>query len=85
MLAETSKEVQGTLAIACSSLISQRFLPAILGEYTSKFPNVIIDLVTGISEDIKYNHQDYHVSIIRGKKTKRNNMYSIISRSFVYF
>ncbi|TXL67623.1 LysR family transcriptional regulator [Cerasibacillus terrae] len=70
MLAETSKEVQGTLAIACSSLISQRFLPAILGEYTSKFPNVIIDLVTGISEDIKYNHQDYHVSIIRGKKLK---------------
>lgn len=69
-LAQSSDDVQGTLSIACSSLISQRFLPAILGEYTGKYPKVIIDLVTGISEDIKYNHKDYHLSIIRGEKLK---------------
>ncbi|PAV29941.1 LysR family transcriptional regulator [Virgibacillus profundi] len=72
MLAESSKEVQGTLSIACSSLISQRFLPAILGEYTNTFPKVAIDLVTGISEDIKRNHKNYHVCIIRGEKLKES-------------
>ncbi|MFU0790887.1 LysR family transcriptional regulator [Virgibacillus proomii] len=65
-------EVQGTLSIACSSLISQRFLPALLGKFTAKYPKVAIDLVTGISEDIKRNHKDYHVCIIRGKKLKES-------------
>ncbi|MEN2766512.1 LysR family transcriptional regulator [Ornithinibacillus xuwenensis] len=71
-LSTSSMEVQGTLSIACSSLISQRFLPKILGEYTSLFPKVTIDLVTGISEDIKKNHKDYHVCIIRGEKLKES-------------
>lgn len=66
-LAISSDEVQGTLSIACSSLISQRFLPALLGSFTAKFPKIAIDLVTGISEDIKRNHKDYHVCIIRGE------------------
>src|SRR5690625_3771091 len=39
-LAQTSADVHGTLSIACSSLISQRFLPKVLSEYTEKFPNV---------------------------------------------
>ncbi|NBJ68464.1 MULTISPECIES: LysR family transcriptional regulator [Clostridia] len=69
-LAISSDEVQGTLSIACSSLISQRFLPALLGNFTAKFPKIAIDLVTGISEDIKRNHKDYHVCIIRGEKLK---------------
>jgi DNA-binding transcriptional LysR family regulator len=71
-LSKSSHEVQGTLSIACSSLISQRFLPKILGEFTSQFPKVTIDLVTGISEDIKRNHKDYHVCIIRGEKLKES-------------
>jgi DNA-binding transcriptional LysR family regulator len=71
-LSKSSKEVQGTLSIACSSLISQRFLPKILGEYTTLFPNVTINLVTGISEDIRRNHKDYHVCIIRGEKLKES-------------
>src|SRR5699024_1742025 len=69
-LAQTSSEVQGTLSIACSTLISQRFLPEILSEYTTKYPNVSIDLVAGISETIKKNHKDYHVCIIRGERLK---------------
>ncbi|SET31046.1 DNA-binding transcriptional regulator, LysR family [Oceanobacillus limi] len=71
-LTESSEEVQGTLSIACSSLVSQRFLPAILGEFTQSFPKVTIDLVTGISEDIKNHHKDYHVCIIRGSKLKES-------------
>lgn len=67
-LVESSKEVKGTLSIACSSLISQRFLPRILSAFTAKYPKVSIDLVTGISGDIKRNHKNYHVCIIRGEK-----------------
>ncbi|WP_077326073.1 LysR family transcriptional regulator [Virgibacillus siamensis] len=69
-LSQSSDDVQGTLSIACSTLVSQRFLPSILSEYTKKFPKVAIDLVTGISEDIKKGHKKYHVSIIRGEKLK---------------
>lgn len=69
-LAQSSGEVQGSLSIACSSLVSQRFLPSILGDYTNAYPKVAIDLVTGISEDIKREHKNYHVCIIRGQKLK---------------
>lgn len=71
-LAQSSSEVQGTLSVACSSLISQRFLPAILRDFTTAYPKVAIDLVTGISEDIKRNHKNYHVCIIRGEKLKES-------------
>lgn len=71
-LAQSSKEVQGTLSIACSSLISQRFLPKILGEYTNAYPKVAINLVTGISEDIRRDHKNYDVCIIRGEKLKES-------------
>lgn len=67
-LAQSSKEIRGTLSIACSSLISQRFLPSILAYYTKEYPLVSIDLVTGLSEDIKRAHKNYHVCIIRGEK-----------------
>lgn len=69
-LAASSVEVKGTLSIACSSLISQRYLPSILAKFTKEYPLVTVDLVTGMSEDIKQNSKDYHVSIIRGDKTK---------------
>lgn len=71
-LIESRKGIQGTLSIACSSLISQRFLPRILSEFTKKHPKVSIDLVTGISEDIKRNHKSYHICIIRGEKLKES-------------
>ncbi|HLS35129.1 MAG TPA: LysR family transcriptional regulator [Bacillota bacterium] len=67
-LDKTSDEVQGTLSIACSSLISQRFLPKILAEYTRLYPKVTVDLVSSISETIKREHMKYDVCIIRGEK-----------------
>lgn len=69
-LAASSTEVRGTLSIACSSVISQRYLPSILAKFTKKYPLVSIDLVTGMSEDIKRNHSKYHISIVRGEKIK---------------
>lgn len=72
MLAATSTEVRGTLSIACSSVISQRFLPSILAKFTTMYPHVSVDLVTGMSENIKQEHTKYHVTIVRGKKIKDN-------------
>src|SRR5690606_21105175 len=69
-LAASSTEVRGTLSIACCSVISQRYLPAILAKFTKKYPLVSIDLVTGMSENIKRNHSKYHVSIVRSDKIK---------------
>ena len=69
-LAASSIEVRGTLSIACSSLISQRYLPSILAKFTKRFPLVSIDLVTGMSENIKREHNKYHISIVRGEKIK---------------
>src|SRR5690625_3316526 len=71
-LLQASEEVRGTLSIACSSLVSQRFLPKILADFTKQFPHVVIDLVTGISETIKSNYDDYHVCIIRGSQLKES-------------
>ncbi|MEI3608211.1 MULTISPECIES: LysR family transcriptional regulator [unclassified Pseudogracilibacillus] len=69
-LAASSIEVRGTLSIACSSLISQRYLPTILAKFTKKFPLVSIDLVTGMSENIKRDFNKYHITIVRGEKIK---------------
>lgn len=84
-LAKTSDEVRGTLSIACSSLVSQRFLPGVLGEYTAQYPKVNIDLVTGISEDIKRNYQDYHVCIIRGEPLKENTFIKLFADPLYIF
>jgi len=37
------------------------------------YPNVSIDLVTGMSENIKRDSNKYHVTIVRGDKIKDNN------------
>ncbi|HLR63927.1 MAG TPA: LysR family transcriptional regulator [Pseudogracilibacillus sp.] len=69
-LAKSSEHVSGTLSIACSSVVSQRYLPKILAKFTQKFPLVSIDLVTGLSEQIKDGYDQYHVSIVRGNPIK---------------
>ncbi|WP_251518870.1 MULTISPECIES: LysR family transcriptional regulator [Staphylococcus] len=61
-------EVNGTISIGCSSLIGQTLLPEVLNLYTRQFPNVEIQVQVGSSEQIKANHKDYHVIIIRGNK-----------------
>ena len=61
-------EVNGTISIGCYSLIGQTLLPEVLNLYTRQFPNVEIQVQVGSSEQIKANHRDYHVMIIRGNK-----------------
>src|SRR5690625_1088156 len=69
-LAASSEEVRGTLSIACSTVISQRYLPKVLSKFMKKYPKVTVDLVTGTSGDIKNDYSNYHVSIVRGETIK---------------
>jgi len=71
-LAASGNEVQGTLSIACSSVVSQRYLPRILAQFTKTYPKVSIDLVTGLSESIRNHSKNAHVRIVRGNKIKEN-------------
>src|SRR5690625_2078777 len=56
-LVQATGDIRGTLSIACSSLISQRYLPEVLSQFTSAFPKVSIDLDASISETIKKEHR----------------------------
>jgi len=84
-LSASSVEVKGTLSIACSSLISQRYLPKILAKFTKQYPLVTVDLVTGMSEDIKQNKKNYHVSIIRGDKMKDDTSFLLFKDPLYIF
>lgn len=67
-LAQSSQDVRGTLSIACSSVISQQYLPKILAKFTKMYPLVSIELATGLSEHLKNDLEKYHVTILRGEK-----------------
>lgn len=69
-LAQTEGRVSGTLSIGASSLYSQYFLPDLLQSFTREYPNVTIDLVTGVSEEIRHSAEDYHIAIVRGEPLK---------------
>ena len=69
-LAQTEGRVSGTLSIGASSLYSQYFLPDLLQSFTREYPNVTIDLVTGVSEEIRQSAEDYHIAIVRGEPIK---------------
>lgn len=66
-LAMAEGRVSGTLSIGASSLYSQHFLPEMLQSFTKAYPDVTIDLVTGISSEIRASAYSYQVSIIRGE------------------
>ncbi|MFC0524503.1 LysR family transcriptional regulator [Pontibacillus salicampi] len=67
-IAQANGEVAGTLRIGASTLVSQRFLPESLERFTTLYPNVTIDLVTGISADIKQSNEPFHIRLVRGDK-----------------
>ncbi|MFC7062858.1 LysR family transcriptional regulator [Halobacillus seohaensis] len=66
-LSRTKGEVSGTLSLGVSSLISHHYLPLILQEYIELYPRVKIDLVTGVSAEIKHAAGEYHLVIVRGE------------------
>ncbi|MBX0359594.1 LysR family transcriptional regulator [Halobacillus sp. Nhm2S1] len=66
-LAQVEGKVAGTLSLGASSLYSQHFLPDLLQSFTKAYPDVTIDLVTGVSEEIRQAASPFHIAIVRGE------------------
>jgi len=64
-----STEVKGTIKIGVSSTFGQYILPDLLQKFLSLYPDVNVNITTGLSVDI-YNileKGDIHIAIIRGQ------------------
>lgn len=63
----TSK-VHGTLKIACASIVGQNWLPMVLKDFVTKYPEAKISLITGWSSEIVKALYDgeAHIGIVRG-------------------
>lgn len=61
-------KVHGTLKIACASIVGQTWLPAVLKEFVTDYPDAKISLMTGWSSEIvrALNDGEAHVGIVRG-------------------
>ncbi|WP_163528245.1 LysR family transcriptional regulator [Halobacillus ihumii] len=84
-LIKSVDEVAGTLSLGVSSLVSQHYLPMILDAYTKIYPKVTIDLITGISEEIRQSAADFHVSIVRGEPPLDYKSYHLFSDQLYLF
>ncbi|GAJ99525.1 LysR family transcriptional regulator [Geomicrobium sp. JCM 19055] len=65
-LAMVDYHVAGSLKIGVSSVVAQYVLPTVLAEYMKTFPEVRIEMQTGLSEDLLKDVVHHHVTIVRG-------------------
>ena len=63
------EKVHGTLKIACASIVGQNWLPKVLKDYVTLYPDTKISLMTGWSSEIVKALYDgeAHVGIVRGQ------------------
>lgn len=71
--------ISGVLSLGCSSIFANYELPDILEGFTKAYPDVRIQLKTGISSKISdfYQAGDVHVAIIRGPVPATGEKYLI--------
>ncbi len=64
-----NSKVHGTLKIACASIVGQNWLPKVLKEYVTLYPDTKISLMTGWSSEIvkALYEGEAHVGIVRGQ------------------
>ncbi|GAK02814.1 LysR-family transcriptional regulator CcpC [Geomicrobium sp. JCM 19037] len=65
-LAKMDNHVAGSLKIGVSSVIAQYVLPNILAKYMEEYPEVRIELQTGLSADLLRETPNRHLTIVRG-------------------
>ncbi|HSI68069.1 MAG TPA: LysR family transcriptional regulator [Planococcus sp. (in: firmicutes)] len=67
LLALTSK-VHGTLKIACATIVGQNWLPKVLKDFVTQYPEAQIQLITGWSSEIVRSlyEGEAHIGIVRG-------------------
>lgn len=68
MLQSLTSKVHGTLKIACASIVGQNWLPMVLKDFVTKYPEAKISLITGWSSEIVKALYDgeAHIGIVRG-------------------
>ena len=79
-------KVHGTLKIACASIVGQNWLPKVLKEFVTLYPDTKISLMTGWSSEIvkALYEGEAHVGIVRGQvdwKGKKIHLF----RDMMYF
>lgn len=64
-----NEKVHGTLKIACASIVGQNWLPKVLKDFVTLYPDTKISLMTGWSSEIIRALYDgeAHVGIVRGQ------------------
>lgn len=62
-------KVHGTLKIACASIIGQNWLPKVLKDFVTLYPDAKVSLITGWSSEIvkALYEGEAHVGIVRGQ------------------
>ena len=68
LLHTMTSKVHGTLKIACASIIGQNWLPKVLKDFVTLYPEAKIQLITGWSSEIvrALYEGEAHVGIVRG-------------------
>lgn len=63
-----NSKVHGTLKIACASIVGHTWLPKVLKDFVTQYPDAKISLITGWSSEIVKSLYDgeAHVGIVRG-------------------
>ncbi|WP_332649587.1 LysR family transcriptional regulator [Lysinibacillus sp. 54212] len=64
-----NSKVHGTLKIACASIVGQNWLPKVLKDFVTLYPDTKISLMTGWSSEIvkALYEGEAHVGIVRGQ------------------
>ena len=67
-LQSLTSKVHGTLKIACASIVGQNWLPMVLKDFVTQYPEAKISLITGWSSEIVKALYDgeAHIGIVRG-------------------
>ncbi len=65
-----NSDISGTLKIAVSSVVAQYWLPPVLKQYVSQFPDVQVSIFTGWSSEItnRLYENEVHLAILRGNQ-----------------
>lgn len=83
-LSEVTGSVRGTLSLAVSSVIAQYYLPQLLRSYIETYPNVKIDLQTGLSSAMYKERHNAHLSILRGEVDDADSLTKLFSEKLYY-
>lgn len=69
MIQSLTTKVTGTLKIACASIVGQNWLPKVLKDFVTKYPEAKISLMTGWSSEIvkALYEGEAHIGIVRGQ------------------